>query len=266
MEDETPDELPPYGTVTVPRAVLIRLEHWRDAVIERGVDSLPAAMRAPFRAAMLRADGKHKGVVGLGVLLGVLFDSAEEWLRRGDAGSYVVTAPGTATTPMVIMRTGASLVEIAPSGPVAPSPAVDGVVPVAGPVDVWHGDDAAERISRGEPPDDTIRGLGTARELTPEERAEYDALHGPASAAWVERVAALEDEHGVIEVAGGVAARRDARLADADRQRAGFDHRDKPEAASVFRARIASVEVTVTSDADAASRSAPKPRKKVRKR
>lgn len=237
-----------FRTVKLSPEVADALEAWRDFLFDPESDLSPA-LAAVVRTAQRSVNGRAKYVIGLSEIVRAALGALRSRDGVGPAvGSYVVvTAPGTVTTPMVLMRTGASLVEIAPSGTVAPFPAVDGVVPVAGPVDVWHGDDAAERISRGEPPDATIRGFGTARELTPEERAEYDALHSQTSlAAWVKR--------------------RGARLADADRQRGGFDHSTKPDDEAVFRARIASAEVTVTGDADAASRSAPKPRKKVRKR
>jgi hypothetical protein len=81
-----PDTKPAYRTVTVPLAVYERLERWRDSIVERGVDALPLRMREPMRAAMQRTDGKHKGVVGLGAILGAMFDAALESLEQGNKG------------------------------------------------------------------------------------------------------------------------------------------------------------------------------------
>lgn len=81
-----------YQTVTVSMAVYTRLETWRDDVLERGVDSLPVSMRAPMRAALHRVDGRHKGLVGLGAVLGVMFDACLDLLTPPPPNSPAIDA------------------------------------------------------------------------------------------------------------------------------------------------------------------------------
>lgn len=74
MDDAT-DDPSTSRTVTVPIAVYRRLERWRDALVDGGVAALPEPMRRSMRAALLRTDGRHKGVVGLGAVLAAAFES-----------------------------------------------------------------------------------------------------------------------------------------------------------------------------------------------
>jgi hypothetical protein len=73
--DDTTSDEGGARTITVTAAVYRRVEAWRDAVLARGIDALPPAMRGPMRRALTRADGKHKGVVGMGVVLGAAFEA-----------------------------------------------------------------------------------------------------------------------------------------------------------------------------------------------